>query len=542
MISNPHRIFALLLVMLMSSTVIADTIDVGAPISDVTLYRDGGAIITRRGTFTLPAGNHTVKIGGITRDLDPGFGLKARFTRNSASISQVRIAEKFSDAVLSDAQTSLVARIETLEAENLQDHASIEAINLQLRFIEKLGSSAGDKSLGATSNPDAVFETLQKSLEFVQANSTRMISERRALQTAINTRNDRIEALQMQLDQTGAARKSENIATLSVSAAGTATVNLELSYMVNNAGWSVETEANLASNDSAASVKLYALVSQQSGEDWSDVPLILSTTRPGRDIHNIKPQPVYFNLDDPESPSRLKAVLERAREDRMMVEEAGILASPLVRFEQTGFDAAFVLDEPVTIPADGSQERFLVAATETTANVLLRATPSMGPRAYVYADTRLTGFPHLMAPEVSLIRDGSYVGAGRWPDLKPDTDLKLPFGVSDRVRVETIILPAEDGDSGLFNKRMNRNDKKLFRITNNHNEALTIEVFDRLPNSMNEYLKIEWLRGSTEPTESDIDGQPGVLMWRKTVPAGEVWEINHWYKYSYPEDKRLVVQ
>lgn len=71
---------------------------------------------------------------------------------------------------------------------------------------------------------------------------------------------------------------------------------------------------------------------------------------------------------------------------------------------------------------------------------------------------------------------------------------------------------------------------------------MTIEVLDTRPNSMNEDLEIELLRGSTRTTETDYDDQPGIVMWRKTVATGEKWEINHWYRVSFPTDMSVVQQ
>ncbi len=530
-----------LLGLLAAPNAMADTFDITAPISAVTLYRDGGAVVTRRATVSLPAGNHTLEIDGLTRDLDEGFGVRARFIENNSSIAQVHLREKFSDAVVSDAQAALASQIAALESENGGDRASIEAINIQLRFVEKLGSSTGDKIAATASSTDAIFDAMQKSLAFVRTNSAELISERRALETAVSKRTDRITALRRQLNQTGETRTSENQVSLNINSAGAGQTTLELSYMVNDAEWSVETEADLNSDTGEVKTRLYALVSQQSGEDWNSVPLKLSTSSPSRNISHYKPLPEYLNLQDPRNRPLPMQTRKLASEAAFDTEEIVVTGSR-IRYDQTRFDAAFSIDNSTTVDADGSVERFLVEQTLTNANVILRATPRISPEAYVYADATLTEFPYLRTPSVSLTRDGTYVGNAIWPDLKPDTVLELPFGSLERVSIETVTLPSEDGDSGIFNKRMNREEKKQFRITNGNDAAVTMEIFGLLPNSMNEDLKVERLRGSTAPTETDIGGQPGVIMWRKTLAPGEAWEINHWYKVSFPENKQLVRQ
>lgn len=521
---------------------LAKDIEIEAPISAVTMYRNGGAIVTRNSSFTLPAGTHTVTISGLTDDLDEEYGVRARFTNGGAVVSQVKLEESFSSAVVADSQKALIEQIQSLEGKNTNDRATLDSLKIQLDFIEKLGTNAGNKAVEGNSDPDTLFATLQKSLEFVRTNSGSIVAERTALNAAISARDQEILALKRQLAQTGSERKSYIDANIAVTNATAGTVSLQLSYMVDDANWSVETEANLGSAAKATTVKLFAQVSQQTGEDWANIPLILSTTTPSANIKNYKPRPVYMNLADPKSPQEMSNLLQKVREGRITgsdIEEVVVSGS---RFgvNSTTFDAEFVLGAATSVPSDGSQQRFLVSTATADAAVVLRTTPRQNRTAYVYGDAELTGLPYLRSPSVSLTRDGTYVGSGIWPDLKPNAPLELPFGASDRVKVEVITLPGSDGGSGIFSKRVNREERMQFRITNNNSVPITIEVFDRVPNSKHEDLKIERLKGSTNATATNIDEQPGVVMWRKTVAAGEVWAINNWYKISYPEGKQLT--
>lgn len=533
--------FSLSLPSVLAQTAIADDITVEAPISAVTMYRNGGAVVTRTGTFTLPAGNHSVIINGLTEDMNDEYGVRAQFTSGGALVSQVRLEEQFSGQVTSDTQKAINAKIEALIAQNTAGRASLDSLKIQLDVIEKLGTNASNKATEGNSDPDTLFAALQKSLEFVRTNSSAIVAERTALNASIRERDREILALNRQLEQTGSERKSFIDANLAVTNATASSVTLQLSYMVSDANWSVETDANLDSAAEAASVRLFANVSQQTGEAWTGVPLKLSTTTPSTNIRNNKPRPIFFNLDEPKPASDMSKMLNKVREGRITGEaEEVVVSGSRLRFNNTNFDAEFVIDQPVTLASDGSEQRFLVAIAEADAAVVLRTTPRQDRTAYVYADAELSGFPYLTRPSVSLTRDGTFVGNGQWPDLQPGKGLELPFGPTDRVKIEAITLPSEDGGSGIFRKRVNQEERKQFRITNNNTVEVTIEVFDRIPTARHEDLRIEYLRGSTSPTVSDIDGQPGVIMWRKTLAAGETWAINNWYKISYPEDKRIV--
>ena len=534
-------VFSIFLAGSLAPPLLADDISVAAPISAVTMYRGNGAIVTRTASFTLPAGDHTVLIKGLTKDLNGDYGVRARFTNGNALVSQVRLEEKFSSEVVAEAQKALIAQIQTLEAQNAADRATLDALKMQLEFIEKLSASAGSEAMAGNADPDILFAALQKSLEFVRTNSGSIVAERTTVTAAVKARDAEIQALTSKLRQTGSQRKTLIDANIAVSNSSTTPATLELTYMVRNTGWAVETEANLDSAAASASVRLFANVNQRTGEDWTNVSLRLSTTTPSTNIKNYRPRPVYMNLEVPNPQADMSKMLNSVREGRITsdVEEV-IVTGSRIKVNETNFDAEFVLDQPISMPSDGSEQRFLVSTATANTVVVLRVTPRHNRTAYVYADAELDGFPYLTTPAVSLTRDGTYVGSGRWPDLQPRTALKLPFGATDRVKIEAITLPSEDGGSGIFRKRVNQEERLQFRITNNNSVPVTMEVFDRIPNSQHEDLKVEQLSGSTNPTARDVDEQPGVIMWRKTLAPGEVWAINNLYKISYPEGKRLT--
>ncbi len=534
-------VFSILLTGSLAQPTLADDISVVAPINAVTMYRGSGAIVTRTASFSLPAGNHTVTIKGLTKDMNDKYGVRARFINGNALVSQVRLEVKFSGDVVAEAQKAILEQIDTLEAQNTTDRATLDALKIQLEFIERLGSNAGNKAMAGNADADVLFAALQKSLEFVSTNSGSIVAERTTVNAAIIARNLEIQALKRQLGQTGSQRKATVNANIAVSNSSAIPVTLELTYMVRNTQWAVETEANLDSAVASTSVRLFANVNQRTGEDWTNVSLKLSTTTPSANIKNYKPQPVYMNLDDPKPAAELGKMLNSIRSSRLTGDgEEVIVTGSRIKVNETNFDAEFILDQPVSLASDGSEQRFLVSTATAQAAVVLRTTPRQSRSAYVYADAELKGFPYLTAPAVSLTRDGTYVGSGRWPDMQPKTTLELPFGTTDRVKIEAITLPSEDGGSGIFKKRVNREERLQFRITNNNTVPVTMEVFDRIPNSQHEDLKIDQLSGSTNPTARDVDEQPGVIMWRKTLAPGEIWAINNWYKISYPEGKRLT--
>lgn len=515
--------------------------DVETSIKDIMLYRNAGALVTRAGAVTLPTGSHTLVISGLPNSIDGEYGIRARLS--GSTITSVNIDEQFVSGVTSPVQKAITEKMNKLIAANQKDQNAIEALNIQLRFIETLGEKAGTSVGTQGSNITTDFDVLEKTLEFVGGKSAKVLSDRAALEEQIRERDKQVKALLEELRQTGNTQKSTSVATLNVTTTNAGASTLELTYLIQNAGWNVEIEGALSSETNTTNISLFAVVSQQSGEAWENVPLTLSTATPSRRISGPQIYPTYLNLADPrvlrsESMVRASAPMQSTM-DEVLVSGSRIKESV---YYNTGLDAEFRISNSVNIAADGSEQRIILTTEANASNIVYRSVPRYDITAYAYADTALKDFPQLTNPRASLTRDGHFIGAGQWPDLMNDTPLQLPFGEFERINVEVVTIPSEDGDSGIFNKRKRDEEKKQFRVTNNHNKPVVIEIYDRIPQSMNEDLNVDILRGSTPPTETNIMDKPGTVMWRKTLTAGETWAINHWYRITYPADKQLINQ
>lgn len=537
-------IFSALLIGIMSSSAVADTVEIEAPITKVKVHRNAGAIITRAQTFDVSIGNHTILVKNLTNQLDRDYGIRASVSNGTASVSNVVLNEEFSANAQSSAQLALREQIAQLKAETAQDESMVEAIDIQLQFIRSLGSQGGDSG-SASLSADQALEALDRSLAFVADNSRRLLGERLALQSIIDGRAKTIAALEKELRQTGARQDSTMDATVSINASSAGPVTLHLQYLVQNADWTIDADSRLDSSTDQLDLSLYARVRQQSGEVWDKVALSLSTAQIFRSIEGRRPTPEYLNLREKTDNKEMAALLDRVREGRVSAEPDAVelaTTGSRIRYRESAFDASFDILGTVDIPADGSEQRFEVTRAAAPSSIVVRSAPVLERVAFVYALAEFDDMPEISRPLVSLSRDGTYVGRGLWPTLRARELLELPFGVDERIEVKLIKIPSEDGDTGIFNRRQVTESKQQFRLTNHHSTSVVLEVFDVRPNSMNEDLEIEALRDSTQPTETDVDGQPGVVMWRKELAPGENWEINHWYRMSFPADKRVVMQ
>ena len=107
----------------------------------------------------------------------------------------------------------------------------------------------------------------------------------------------------------------------------------------------------------------------------------------------------------------------------------------------------------------------------------------------------------ILPGQVSLFRDGTFVGNGRLPLLAPGEEHELGFGVDDAVRVRHTIAEEKRAETGIITS--SKTDTRNYRITvkNLHERAIPVTVIDQIPVSQNADIKIE-LIGKTRADQA----------------------------------------
>ena len=145
----------------------------------------------------------------------------------------------------------------------------------------------------------------------------------------------------------------------------------------------------------------------------------------------------------------------------------------------------------------------------------------------------------ILPGQVSLFRDGTFVGNGRLPLLAPGEEHELGFGVDDAVRVRHAIAEEKRAETGIITS--SKTDTRNYRITvkNLHARAEPGTVIDQMPVSQNGDIKIELL-GKTAPTKHNLDDKRGVLAWEMKLEPDEEKVVEHGYRATWPAAKKII--
>jgi uncharacterized protein (TIGR02231 family) len=250
-------------------------------VTDVTLYLDR-ALVSRTSVESSKDGVHEMIFKNIplTAGLD-SIRAKGYVSKNaSLKILDIRVEKNFVKAAVIDSNV-LKLQIDT-EKKNIARLNALKArlgeLKNNLEIFSGVLKQNNDKDLKeGTFNVKQWEEGLNLysgKLELIDPQSLSADDE-------IKKSNEKITQLQFQLNQD---KKTDSFYTqdayVTYQLKGETDVRIILNYIITNAGWYPLYDCRMDMKNKNLSLEYYARVFQNTGEDWNNVNLVLSTARP----------------------------------------------------------------------------------------------------------------------------------------------------------------------------------------------------------------------------------------------------------------------
>ena len=452
---------ALTLLPLLTLSLCAQTnLPVEALIARVRVHPDE-AWVTRTAHVQLPhRGVYLLELDGLQNDLNlDDLKVTAKAPEGSwigdisigPSPASVAVAKSGSD---SDPETtSWQRRREALEArqESLKDELGFlrKAMDAQAEGTKER-SNAGSSGLMAILDQGRGFQVQLEAL---------LLEQKKVVAELVKLEHEKKVKTQTAPNGLEGYSRIKTKLQVELNVADGGPVDLTIQNRTSRARWQPDYEARLSEDGKSVELVLFGKVSQNTAEDWTQVPLELSTTRLRR-----KSTPagyrdaVYLGWSGEAVPEAvpLNAQRELPRNDLSMryagAGEAGQSAAvvtveavaqapvreaaPAVIQEPRGMGKSYLLEGPRSIPADGQLHRFRVTALDEKTDLILVASPRLDPTVYQVAQFQVPGeFP--LFPGAPL---HPFLGGQRMPpttvDLsRPGRPFQIVLGPVDGVRV-----------------------------------------------------------------------------------------------------------
>ena len=365
----------------------------------------------------------------------------------------------------------------------------------------------------------------------------------------------RQEALELSLkpllaERERVASQRTRVVSVTVNLAAERDGELRLNYQVRGPGWQPSYRATLDTTKASVQIERLALVAQNSGEDWGNVQLLLSTGQPQRATQGRLPRPWTLDVAPPPPPAAAMPMAAMApapaapAPKAMERRQAEEMPSFDVSTVDKGFATEFAVPQRISVPSNGQRITLALGTHQAPARLLVRAAPGVEEAAYLVAD--MAPPPGVWpAGSVGLYRDGAYVGTGRLdfaalPSTAPGEGPRtsLSFGRDELVQVRAEAPQQMTGSTGLTGARTERQTRRSYQVENRHKTAIDLQVLHAAPVSRNEKIEVE-SRYTPQPAELAWNGTPGTIAWRQNLGAGASasFAAEHWVRY--PKDIQL---
>jgi hypothetical protein len=364
---------------------------------------------------------------------------------------------------------------------------------------------------------------------------------------------------------------------------------LDLSYLVQDAGWSPQYNLWAQPADSKVRMEYLAVVHQASGEDWTSASLALSTAEPtqvasppildpmeitlgpgqggywsrfygrssvGGDIQMpqqaadqvqyVDQSQAFESLSVGRRAAVAKGILAQVElneiaisnqmmeleADKRLLTEMKQKSEALARRE--GVSVMYALPGKLTLPSRSDQQLVTIASEELPAVYTLLASPLLTDYVYLWGQVTNSSDTILLPGPSSMYRNGEFVGRGQMPLLTIGQSFDSGFGIDSQVQVVR-----EFKDKKIETLWGNRIDQSQYTlsISNYKNESVRLRLIERIPWTENEQIEI-LLTEISHPLSADPEyvqkqKDKGVLRWDLDLPPNTTSAKATAVTYSY---------
>ena len=525
---------------------------VNSTITAVTVYTDR-AVITRTATVDLTGGTTELVFANLPEALN----------ERSLQVSGKGTAQ----AVILDvgAKQTYVDFTPNARVKELEDQ--LRGLGKQTRGIDdKAGLLQGQRTMlermettltapPAKDVPRPNVADLASAMSFLVEQRGKLTTELAALDEAREELQNKITTVQAKLNELrGAGGRGYKSVTVRVAATQAGSLDVALSYTVPGASWSPSYDARVLSTERAVALSYFGIVRQNTGEEWKDVALTLSTARPG--LGGAAPGLSVWNLDvyNPIALARMNEMdgrRERAAKSAMapapmmagavnmqtMTSDApaemkdAAMASATIEAGATS--ASFKIGTAASVPSDNSPQKVPITSAKLNANPEYLTVPKRLATAYLTAKVVNTSEFPLLAGAMNVFLDGTFVATSALRTVMSGEKFDLALGADEGISVKHKRVARFAEDTGLTNSGKRITYEYLITIQNNKRTAERVIVVDQVPLARNEKIVVKLLSPDAKEVKPTDEG---TLKWSLDLKAGEKRELTVKFAVEYAND------
>jgi uncharacterized protein (TIGR02231 family) len=513
--------------------------DVESKVTDVVVFLNN-AQVTRQVKTRVEPGKSVFIVKGLTSQLQQEsiqVSGKGDFIILGISHRQNYLSEQD----LPKAIRTLKDSVEEYQRALANEQNQREILNREEQLL------LNNQKIGGANQNLSVAE-LKAMADFFRARMNDISISRTKHDDKIRRITERITKLQNQIrDQHALYTKNTSEILISISSDKSTAAEFIVKYIVPNAGWVPVYDLRAINTKSPMQLSYKANVFQNTGEDWKNVRLTLSTANPTQ--QGIKPvlntwyldvqQRVISNrryryadakAEAPTAEMAAPAELQEVDEEKESATMAQYTSSI-----QTTLHTEFSISLPYTVHSSAKPTLVDIQNHEMNASYLYSVVPKMDPDAFLMAN--ITGWEDfdLLPGEVNVFFEGTFVSKSFIDPSNIKDTLSISLG-----RDKRIVVKREKLKDFSSRKLIGSNQKDLYAyeisVRNTKGEAILVRIEDQVPVSQSSDIEVNL----TEAGGAKHDVYTGILQWELKVLPNETKKVNYKFDVKYPKNKIIA--
>ncbi|MFK7969700.1 MAG: DUF4139 domain-containing protein [Bacteroidia bacterium] len=373
----------------------------------------------------------------------------------------------------------------------------------------------------------------------------------RRARTGIRQKKRTVNRVQFRLayeyeNQKAERNKQTHEVVVNVKAEKTGSFEFEVKYLTANASWGPAYDMRVEGQDKPISGALIAVVTNNTGLDWNQTKLTLSTAANAGS--NVVPElnPQYVRINPAVTYKRYKGSpsgdiiksapkpapsMSNRRDVREKYDKDGrALQTPTVEVSENELAMEFAIELPYDIPADAEEHRVPVQQFELKASFHHMAVPKKDKDVFLVAMIQ----EDLLRGPANIYYQGSFVGTTYIDTDDPTDTMKLTLGRDPGIQVEREAVTKFTSRQSLGSQvKVSRGFELTIR--NVRKTSATLRLLDQVPVSTDKAVEIK----VTEISGANHNLQTGTLQWNITLAPGETKKLLIRYEAKFPKNRAV---
>jgi uncharacterized protein (TIGR02231 family) len=534
----------------------------------VTVYLQGAQVF-RNSTVSIPQGESTIIFDGLEKNIDPqsiqasGLGnyviTETQYLLHYPELQKLKANGNVKYAkTLKMLDDSLI--LLSYDTENIANQR--EVLKTEKGVLLNYGLYKGVSKKDSIAFLKDGLSFLREKLNNINNELLRLKKEEAKLTIrvcSIESRKAQIEGEQVNKDLTSQQVTKPDyriIVTIVSDAATTATIGIN--YFLPDAGWAPTYDLRTESMEKPIQLTYKATVFQNTGNDWKDVRLTLSTANPNQNFNVPVLNPYFVDVyknhinkkagrsDRSSSFNNTTTLSAPTFNDNIQTNQANQQKNVVITSEEAYdyvvmdenlIQAEFEIRLAYSIPSDNKNHFVSILNKELKTNYVHKTIPKLDMKAYLTA--RITNYEelNLLPGKANVYFGGTFVGKTFLQTGSTEDTLELSLGQDKNVTVMRNKIKDKSKEKVMENDKIYEVAYEII-VKNGNSKSIDIEVLDQVPLAKSQQVTIQKME-LNGAKQNDVTGE---IKWRNTIKARENKKNHFSFMVKAPKNMQLVVK